>query len=1229
MAGTSRFPPLLDFDEQEIEFAVENSLHDSQSTSEDEESNLDEALHDPNVMLEDLTRKASNSQMSGGSIISPGPTRATTDRPLSARRGSIRSARYLNRYGITSEGESSAWGSSARRSSNIHQPLDVPDPLTEMQALRARMDVLQSLIPPSNQHTVLETSQSEDEQPSSQLHATDDPTVIQSANWNDLSGESGIQFPSSPNRPRRSLQQRASRDPFPLILEKSWYRQQRRSSMASHMEQSNLSAAQNQHVSGNSPSWCSRIRANVEVQLAAGLPNRKLLYYYKPSSGARFVESQSLSSAVIPSQLYKLPAPNEIPNMPEEPPVGRFYRGQSLRPLLRTASSTTTQQPNLIFGQKRRRVAPEPSISRMSEQESLDDWNDFASNARAREELLSSPGLTLAASQGQYQGYKSRSVTSPVYPTSPFMPGANVVFLSQLLPQCFNPSERLQILSIIRANAHYVPLCVLELDPSALQSPTIKRDAKDILDTKDKQEPSCQHPLGPNGMGWPTNGNFDGEHPQSLPVEIFELIGSLLPRDSIQSMRLVNRDFERKISCFAFKSVVVPFKPKIYETASTQMSPKAMGKQKALVSEPENSVMIRQTHRITYNPRENHVKDGMRVFEEWGPEIKKFALTFEVAEEDLTKLRPKRRFEVTNTFWGSYRWPHTHYNRYEQAAKLEQKADETSAMTNAFSKLTGVRELGLSVLSGLGWLAGRDMSDRVKLFRKKPVVFGPQHIFPDRELRQNIQKWEAITKLETSASKRIRNKAGRGFFKAVKEVSSVNNLPRVYFRNVSDDNIDIFPPMMFDNENLEAKEISRADFTSEDGAMEGYNVPSTPSESSGVIPNALTSEQEDWLMEMEWAQGAFLSSWCIALLDNPDVFHSLRTLNIANLSSKHLLSLQRDDVWHALPSLQDLTVLVSPDWRRVSKDNQGNVSTEPVRPSSAQLLFWNFLSALFEENKSITSLKIGYIDGGEHASGMYARNQNIIPAPIDQYPYLPSGQTTQETLYLPYIENLILKNCWLTPATLANFFITESAPRLNTIIFDSVSLTANTNLNSLDNDSNNNDLLPATDRSLKWLTAKPLPGSWPDIINTITPGPNIAHARYAHGLLSSPPASPTFTAVKKLQSLQFNSCGYARLPNLHEFDQSSLPELPSGPPQCLRRRWAELQRGMLDGKEDGLLGTVVPCMREEEEGTLRGVWGLELGWTGRWKRNAWQCREDGQAEGGSGRFYGIIRRESD
>jgi hypothetical protein len=49
-----------------------------------------------------------------------------------------------------------------------------------------------------------------------------------------------------------------------------------------------------------------------------------------------------------------------------------------------------------------------------------------------------------------------------------------------------------------------------------------------------------------------------------LPVELFTLIIGYLPRSSIQSMRLVNKEFEEKVSEYLFRVVVVPFKPEIY-----------------------------------------------------------------------------------------------------------------------------------------------------------------------------------------------------------------------------------------------------------------------------------------------------------------------------------------------------------------------------------------------------------------------------------------------------------------------------------------------------------------------------------------------------------------------------------------------------------------------------------------------------------------------------------------
>ncbi|KAL8816063.1 MAG: hypothetical protein Q9223_004866, partial [Gallowayella weberi] len=483
-------------------------------------------------------------------------------------------------------------------------------------------------------------------------------------------------------------------------------------------------------------------------------------------------------------------------------------------------------------------------------------------------------------------------------------------------------------------------------------------------------------------------------------------------------------------------------------------------------------------------------------------------------------------------------------------------------MTAAFSKLTGIRELGLSVLSGLGWLSGNDVSDRARLFKKKPTVFGNQHKHPDRELRENVEKWEAII---SNSFKPFRRTAAGYCFEARREISHVNNMPQIVFKDTVSDAATLYPPLIFDNENLEAKVQCGAEFREDEGVDPAPHVHGNTSvEHSGVVPNALTPEQEAWLMEMEWAQEAFLSSWCIALLDNPTIFHSLRIFNIANLSSKYISSLQRDDVWRALPSLENLTMLVSPDWRQVLRDPQGGIITEPIRPTDAQTRFWALLYALFDWNNSIKILKIGFVDGGEHATGMFARNRNILPAPIDRIPYNPRGRK-QSTLKLPHIEHLTLTNCWLAPNTLKSFFIKHQAPNLKTMTFDSVSLTAptgnrsavnhdnhdNNNNNNNSNNNNNNNIHPTVtggERYLDWLTTKPRPFSWPGIINALSPGITIAHARSTYPLppSSSPPSPSPRTRNPNLLSLNFNSCGYVRLTQMSDFSQSSLCELPLG-----------------------------------------------------------------------------------
>ena len=62
-------------------------------------------------------------------------------------------------------------------------------------------------------------------------------------------------------------------------------------------------------------------------------------------------------------------------------------------------------------------------------------------------------------------------------------------------------------------------------------------------------------PFGSRRRGWPKD---------SLPLEVFHNIAAHLSREDLLQMRMVNTEFERKISNIVFHAVVVPFRPEIY-----------------------------------------------------------------------------------------------------------------------------------------------------------------------------------------------------------------------------------------------------------------------------------------------------------------------------------------------------------------------------------------------------------------------------------------------------------------------------------------------------------------------------------------------------------------------------------------------------------------------------------------------------------------------------------------
>lgn len=873
-------------------------------------------------------------------------------------------------------------------------------------------------------------------------------------------------------------------------------------------------------------------------------------------------------------------------------------------------------------------------------------------------------------------------------------PGGDVIFLSHLIPRKFDIPTRLQFLFIFNFRAPYIPLAVLQYsDGQIFELGNELFEQQKRVETRKR----LKLPLAPNGQGWPTLHHGPSEHPRALPVEIFEEIGSYLPRDQIQKMRFVNHEFEKKISCLAFRTVVVPFKPKIYggpaqEDKNAPVSkdsklPKDVdqkGKWKAIadnIVEPNSETVEFEK---AYNPKKD-LQDGMRVFEEWGPEIKRFALTFEVAEgklvdchdyilflpstyaglrvankfiETLINLPRKAKYDNECTFWGSYSWPHRHYSRYETAENLEQKADESTAMTHALSRLTCVTELGLSILSGLGWQNGPDQSDRARLFKTKPKVFGTQFPFPDALARYQTERWNDIVREQAITIHQEMVRTGNsGYFESVRVTPGGEVFPKMIFRPSKYNSK--YPPLMFQGNNVEINVLAadaprdvpddlvlqamqdrlqprdrqQAEQTSQSSQIPHLDAV-TALNTERLVPKRLQPEQKEWLLEMEWAHGAFLSSFCLALLDNRDTFFRLSSLNIANISSKYLEKLKRDDIWSSLPNIESLVVLVSPDWRAVYKEANGVVSAPQINASIAQDLFWEFLSALFHQNKKITMLKVGYTDGGEHATGMMARNKNIIAAPIFKIDDQHGHPDVEGILEFKHLRVLTVTNCWLTPPAMKTFIKAHQLSCLEEITFDSISLTAQPPMIvptvSAPNPVSNAQAagFPVTRGRggpvafEDWFTDQPRRGSWPNVLDRVTPGYGIAFQRHLRDDTEYDPA-PT-PEPTNIRSITFNSCGYVRLTNMTSFDQSNLPHVTNTLPNCLHYRFQNLQCVMLDGKQDTLLGQIVPVMEDGEIECLENVFGMTFGWGEDPKQ--YENHEDGQPNGGSGRFSGTLRR---
>jgi hypothetical protein len=440
---------------------------------------------------------------------------------------------------------------------------------------------------------------------------------------------------------------------------------------------------------------------------------------------------------------------------------------------------------------------------------------------------------------------------------------------------------------------------------------------------------------------------------------------------------------------------------------------------------------------------------------------------------------------------------------------------------------------------------------------------------------------------------------------------------------------------------------------------------------ASLKPGCLTETQSQYLMETVWAQRAFLSAYTTSIILNKAKLQKIHTLTIAKLSSGLLPSLEQDEFWRALHGLKNLTIMISPDWRQEhtpgDKSFQSNMLISPVK-ASAQ--FTGFLKRYICKLEYLSKLKIGFVGGGEHAPGLMARNQHVLPAPITQEPraWLSDHITTPSPdtmISFDHIEELRFVNCWFSPCMLLAFMEKARDTSLRHLILDSVSLTAHgASSASITGPATP---IPAIYGTGAWLNETlPNEGCWPAILDDITPGLTFLEQKEAVGLHLSEKNKQRIRDKSfrgNVQEITLNSCGYVHISgvkvtklnqvsiltaqhnaldrglrerkcNLEIGQTSPRPMTNTGPvgivyhpgscsPEDVSNR---LMMGTNDayGREYFGLGTLTQAVHPVEKRILEQCWNMRFGWGDDMKR--WSAVDDGCHVGGTGRFSGKVLR---
>jgi len=791
---------------------------------------------------------------------------------------------------------------------------------------------------------------------------------------------------------------------------------------------------------------------------------------------------------------------------------------------------------------------------------------------------------------------------------------------------------------------------------------------------------------------------------EDFNADLWLTVSKYLSTRDIGNLRLVNAEFCEVLSPIQFRNVVINFDKPLFNNCHDDWSSKS-----------------------SYLPQNS-------MFQKYGENLNQLGIAFEYDLVGLSEARPKVIEKVEEAWFGKFTWPTEHYPRFPELQKIEDLVDNNRPLLKeAFKYVTRASELGLCIDSGHGWLEGPDMSDMAVLARRASrgsKIFGKTFQGEDRWdkfCRDEYFKWAQQNSIHEAIKNAILTPNPSASMAAIAaevrwlETRPIRELDSFKVENEQEDFdpeshvggapgsiqphgvghanphvnwAQINPgqphnpavrhqrvvanplastkkqpqwPLIFNGHNIAAEVGGHCAFI--------QNQTAHPM-NTDLRPGSLTEAQAQWLMETVWAQRAFLSAYTTAIITNKPNFASIHTLRISKLSSGLLSSLAQKEFWASLPSLGRLQMLVSPDWRQDHSTGDRFYQTSmSIPPHTAAEKFTQFLRLYVLPIESLHSLSIGYVGGGEHAVGIFARNQHVLPAPIVDDPRswlhdLGHKGPRSELTKFEHIRNLGFENCWFSPQMLKGFMSQSRDTSLHSLTLESVSLLTSHDP-SLDQPlTTGGSNLRCHHARTEWIHEEvPYGATWTQVIDNITPGITLMEYKYAAGIIDEtikPKPAKAFRG--HIQKIILNSCGYVKITlprgmTNNAFNQCSavmhlvssvdsgirarrdrfsrLTNLPGadmhdlGMPNHLGRMQDHHDTGsnrtMIsnsspEGEVYPWLGTLTQCVHPIEKRILEMAWGLKFGWSDSFER--WASVEDGFYEGGTGRFTGVIEKDT-